>query len=201
MSVENRNGRAMVTIIDSIIDYNMVLSASAEWPCIHWPQWHRYSNGKLATKDERDVTPCCRYILSKMAEFASSAGEFADWTLHGAGMHTMPTGSELPMHVDADMHPRGWIRTMTACMFVHREWREDWGGNLVFYGGEDREPIRSIVPMPGKMVLFRNEPGSWHSVTKVVGPFARKSLGMFFYRMPEHEDDLKGATTATFANT
>ncbi len=45
----------------------------------------------------------------------------------------------------------------TALFFVAADWKEDWGGELTLYDPDAFAPATSVLPKPGRMVLFDGE--------------------------------------------
>ncbi|KPW95034.1 Prolyl 4-hydroxylase subunit alpha [Pseudomonas savastanoi] len=42
---------------------------------------------------------------------------------------------------------------LSAIYFAHDEWQQDWGGELLFYA-DSGEIIKSVAPLPGRIVVF-----------------------------------------------
>ena len=53
-------------VIDDWTDPELVRAAEAEWPDQRWPFWHRYENGKLASKDPLRYPPACAELVRRM---------------------------------------------------------------------------------------------------------------------------------------
>ena len=62
---------------------------------------------------------------------------YANYNLHGDFQFA---------HEDGD----GW----TALVFVNSRWDEDWGGELILYPDGEAAYAYSILPSPGRMVIF-----------------------------------------------
>jgi hypothetical protein len=167
-----------VTIIRNFARPSLVSAAAANVPAADWPHWYRYSGAsgdKYATRDPGRLHASHWLLLNKMAEIEVPTGEFPDLDLHGAGLHWIPAGGRLPLHVDAQRHPlRPWRRTRTAILYL----TACRGGELVLYdpGGK---PIDRITPEPGILVMFPD--GIPHEVSEVVEG-DRVSLALFFWR-------------------
>ena len=42
----------------------------------------------------------------------------------------------------------------TALFFVNAQWKEDWGGELFFYGDKFSDPAYAVFPKPGRLCIF-----------------------------------------------
>ncbi len=59
----------------------------------------------------------------------------------------------LNLHDDIQfIHDDGEV--WTVVLFTNAEWREDWGGELLFYDRHPQGGALAIAPKPGRMVIF-----------------------------------------------
>lgn len=175
-------------VIDHWAEPELVRAAEAEWPRTDWPFWHRYDCGKLATKDPLRFPPACAELIRRMlclriCELLGVDEAFGDWNCHAAGLHAMPTGSSLGLHLDSDHHPNtGWRRAANAVLYLNRTWEPDWGGEFELWNADGSECLKTIAPAFNRMVLFAPSDIAWHAVAPVLGPETRKTLTVFFWR-------------------
>jgi hypothetical protein len=142
-------------------------AALATFPDESWEHWHRYENGKLATKDRSRFPPACQMAIDLIAIRCPPADGFYDPECVGAGLHFMPSGCELGEHQD-------------AAFAGHREWRRT--GSLVYFlegcvGGELIVAGDVIEPVANMAVMFSGS--QLHSVNKTHSP--RRTLSLFSY--------------------
>lgn len=113
----------------------------------------------------------------------------ADETLYGAGLHVIPPGGWLDLHVDAQSHPvTGHRRTANLILFLD-SWKPDWGGALEFWDATVSRREVEIFPAAGRLVAFESA-GAVHGIPSPISPFAnwRRSLAVFWYNPePEHK--------------
>ncbi|AZC81609.1 2OG-Fe(II) oxygenase [Pseudomonas chlororaphis] len=57
-------------------------------------------------------------------------------------------GTEGYSHTDSNREDN-----LSSIYFAHDDWQQDWGAELLFYG-EGREIIKSVAPLPGRIVIF-----------------------------------------------
>lgn len=175
-------------VIDDWAEPELVRAAEAEWPDERWPFWHRYDNGKLTTKDPLRFPPACAELVRRMlclpiGELTGIDGAFGDWNCHGAGLHTMPPGSRLGVHLDSDHHPlSGWVRACNVVLYVNRLWGAHWGGEFELYSADGTRCLKRIEPRFNRLVLFEPSDVAYHAVAPVTGPETRKTLTTFYWR-------------------
>ena len=181
------------TVIDNFAPASLVRAADTEWPEENWSHWHKYNDVnsvKLATRDCHRFPPACAELLRLMSsmdvEPATGYPVFPDFLYHAGGLHCMPRGGHLQPHIDALKHPcEDWSRRLNAILFVHQEWEEEWGGNLVLRTAmASKETEVSIEPKFNRLVLFEVSSKAWHGVPYRLecpeGTF-RKSLAAYWW--------------------
>ena len=175
-------------VIDDWTDSELVLAAEAEWPDQRWPFWHRYENGKLASKDPLRYPPACAELVRRMlclpiSNLLGVADAFGDWNCHAAGLHAMPTDSSLGVHLDSDHHPiTRWQRAVNAVLYVNRNWQPEWGGAFELWDSTGQSCLERIEPRFNRLVLFEPTDVAWHAVAPVRGPDMRRTLTVFFWK-------------------
>ena len=95
--------------------------------------------------DEWDTDPALGLMSDVARTFLREQGVafgdiyriYANYNLHGDFQFA---------HEDGE----GW----TALVFVNSRWDEDWGGELILYPDGDASYAYSILPSPGRMVVF-----------------------------------------------
>jgi hypothetical protein len=114
--------------------------------------------------------------------YTGVTGLHPDPSMHGAGLHVTDPGGWLQVHVDYERHPaRPHLeRRLSVIVFLHPEWRPEWGGQLLLCDPAGRK-VAEIDPWPGRLVAFENGPVSYHGVrrTSPHGP-PRVSAAAYF---------------------
>lgn len=198
-------GSAEIVVVDGACNPNLLRAVAAEWPAQNWPHWHRYDDGKLATKDALRIPPAAMEAIKQMLDLRVDTllkidDAFPDYNLHGAGMHCHPPGSRLGIHRDAETHPlTGWRRAVSAILYVEPHWNSEWGGELEVWDTPESGPRVKIEPLWNRLVLFRT-PGLLHGMPNPVrcpAGRSRKSLAVFFW---QEADGTSGCQRADFVN-
>lgn len=165
--------------IDGLLTPAELRTATAAWPAPDWPGWITYPGGKRACDAASALPVPLSVLLARLAGLSLGAlvgmpDAAADLSLWGGGPHEMPPGSSLAWHRDADTHARlGLRRAWSAALYVHPEWEDGWGGELLL-------PGRAIPPLPGRLVVF-DARSCRHRVRPITGPLPRRSLALFGY--------------------
>lgn len=180
-------------VIDNFLTPELLASLSANWLPENSGHWHLYENRKKATKDPRSLPVCANVILAKMAQLPISdllgiSGAFPDLEyLHGAGLHQIPNGGRLGLHLDSERHPLlPWRREASAVLYV-----DDVDGGELELCDSSGVPLEKIETRSNRLVLFATQ-NQWHRVAECRS--IRRSLCLFFWSL----NDGGTATTATF---
>ena len=178
-------------ILDNFIPPSMVSAALLEWPAPVWPYWHRYNDKtskKYASKDILRLGPACLSIFNDICklDICSLTGDpeiFPDFSGYGAGMHWIPEGGFLGMHLDTAKHPiTEWRREYSACLYLTPE----SSGDLVLADNPEFTDSHRVSPKAGTLVVFECTDSSYHGVPEVVEyPGGRKSVAAFFWSTRE----------------
>jgi hypothetical protein len=104
----------------------------------------------------------------------------------GAGMHLTLPGGWLSPHLDYSLHPSGKERRFNAIVFLNEEWRDEWGGELVFYHPDCVTPLLVVKPELGRCVVWESSDLAYHGVMKVNGPAPRVTAAMYYLAPPRN---------------
>jgi hypothetical protein len=170
------------TVIDGLLDATALDRINAEWPSEAWLKEDGKAQRKWSTTR---LPPSARAVVDelpirKIEELTGISGLQSDPDLFGAGLHCIPAGGFLKMHVDFNRHPRGWHRRVNALIYLNRKWRDKWGGELEL-GLEQR---KRIAPIGGRCIIFETNDQTWHGhPNPLTCPrnVQRRSLALYFY--------------------
>jgi len=169
-------------VIDGYLTDEKVRAINAEWP----EDWHK-EDGKFNRKWSRDRLPPIAQAAADAVDIAmiermtGISDLFADPKLFGAGLHCIPPGGFLKMHVDFNRHPKGWHRRVNVLIYLNENWRDEWGGHLQLGLGND---AKLIAPIAGRCVIFETNEQSWHGhPVPLACPdnVQRRSLALYYY--------------------
>ncbi|MEL7490947.1 MAG: 2OG-Fe(II) oxygenase [Pseudomonadota bacterium] len=103
----------------------------------------------------------------------------------GGGFHEISTGGHLSMHADFNHHkPLNLERRVNVLIYLNRDWKEEYGGQLELWRTDMSERVQSIVPLANRCVIFTTTQQSMHgNPTPVAHPdgVSRKSIALYYY--------------------
>lgn len=108
----------------------------------------------------------------------------ADEELVGGGMHLMPPGAHLDVHVDFNrIKERGLYRRLNVLLFLSPVWEEPWGGELELWDEQVSRREQIFRPEFNLLVLFETSDHSFHGVRRIESPAgtARLSFAGYYY--------------------
>lgn len=76
-----------------------------------------------------------------------------DETLVGVYANGQTCGQDSPIHRDN----RPGLAGRTVVVFCNSHWASAWGGELTFYSNDKTDVIKSVLPRPGRIVIFNGE--------------------------------------------
>jgi hypothetical protein len=170
-------------VFDDFIAPSTVRAINREWPQRDWLK----EDGKFNRKWSREaLTPTAEKVaagidVAMLEDVTGIRGLFADPERFGAGLHCIPPGGFLKMHVDFDRHPNGWRRRVNVLIYLNTEWDESWNGSLQL--GLD-ENAKLISPIGGRCVVFETNDRSWHGHPLPLAcpeNVQRRSLALYYY--------------------
>ena len=169
------------TIIENFLSPETVAQINREWP----DEWVK-EDGKGQRKwSTTELPPAARAAADaidvRMVEKLTGIhGLFIDEKLFGAGLHCIPRGGFLKMHVDFNKHPKGWHRRVNLLVYLNQEWRDEWGGHLEL-GLFER---KKIAPLGGRCVIFETTDNTWHGHPLPLAcpeNIQRRSMALYYY--------------------
>jgi hypothetical protein len=185
-------------VLDDFLSADVADALAAEYdePTIAWQALHHVNERKRVFGDLAAMGPVARGVvgalhsramLDTLERLAGVTHLVADPTLDGAGLHRTDPGGYLNVHADALAHAkqRTWSRQLNLILFLNRDWREGYGGELELWDASVQRCVRRIAPLFNRCVLFRTTPISFHGVPEGVSCPAgrsRKSLALYYFR-------------------
>lgn len=103
----------------------------------------------------------------------------------GGGLHEIATGGHLSVHADFNHHvPLNVERRVNVLIYLNKDWREEYGGQLELWDDGMSTCLKSYVPAFNRCVLFNTTSRSNHGNPQVVrhpGGVPRRSIALYYY--------------------
>ncbi len=118
----------------------------------------------------------------------------------GGGFHEIANGGHLSMHADFNHHiPMNLERRVNVLIYLNRDWREEYGGQLELWRTDMSERVQSIAPVVNRCVMFTTTETSMHGNPQPVAHpegVTRKSIALYYYTSTW--DDRRASRTTQF---
>jgi hypothetical protein len=112
-------------------------------------------------------------------------GLFGDHSFGGGGFHEINRGGKLGIHADFRIHPKLRAhRRINVLIYLNKEWKSSWNGNLELWSPDMKEMIGSIEPIFNRCVIFNTEEDAYHGHPNellVPDGVTRKSIALYYY--------------------
>ena len=126
----------------------------------------------------------------------------ADNDYVGGGLHMIPRGGKLGVHIDFSKHQndRTLWRRCNALLYLNQDWNDNWNGHLELWdlprkkGGKC---IKKIKPSFNRLVIFGTLKSSWHGHPTLLDcpdNRMRCSLATYYYSKESGNDQSDHST-------
>jgi Rps23 Pro-64 3,4-dihydroxylase Tpa1-like proline 4-hydroxylase len=103
----------------------------------------------------------------------------------GAGFHEIKNGGHLSMHADFNHHkPMDLERRINVLIYLNKDWKEDYGGQLELWDDDMTRCEVSVVPLFNRCVVFNTTSTSNHGNPNPVNHpkgMPRRSIALYYY--------------------
>lgn len=187
-----------------VVDHYLAeANACAEaFPKADWKGWTTQYNNPLEIKRACNNATQMPLPLQKLVQFFTQNKEHLawlrnvtgiddlepDWHLHGGGLHQMPRGGKLDMHLDYSIHPVSKMeRRINLILYLTKDWQETYGGHLELWDAEMKQCHTKIAPVFNRMVIMQTSDLSYHGVPDPIGcppGMNRNSVAIYYVSKP-----------------
>lgn len=201
-------------VFDDFFDPALLDKVLAEFPqpgAIRWEHFDDPRQIKLASAVEADFGPVTRLLLYHLnsitfVEFLGKitgiANLISDPCFDGGGLHQIVRGGKLAVHADFNKHPRyGLDRRLNVLVYLNREWREEYGGQLELWNREMTRCEARIVPLFNRLVVFGTTDFTYHGHPEPLAcpaGMTRKSLALYYFSNGRPAEEVSGAHSTLF---
>jgi hypothetical protein len=189
-------------VIDDFLAPGALVEAIAAFPEAADPAWqiedfvvseHQVSR-KKACNEELRMPVAIRKILRELnssvflrylSRLTDIPHLLPDPAFIGSGMFRIEPGGFLNVHADFNIHfLNGLDRRLNLLLYLNLGWKEEYGGHLELWQQGVPRPIKSILPIANRCVVFSTTDKSFHGhPTPLTCPpdRSRNCLSLYYY--------------------
>lgn len=184
--------------LDNFLDEYAAQKAMEEFPGVTNAGWIHYVhvNEKKHGLNKMDrLPPYIRTVISELnsPEFCSFLSRLTgipnllpDEMLEGGGLHQSGRGGFLNIHADFTVHPhkRHWRRRVNLLIYLNRNWRPEYRGELELWEKDMSKCAASILPVFNRAVIFNTDEDSYHGLPDPIQcpeDMTRKSIALYYF--------------------
>ena len=139
-----------------------------------------------------------RPFVTVIENITGIEGLIPDPYFAGGGFHEISSGGHLSMHADFNKHRKlGLERRVNVLIYLNRDWKDDYGGQLELWETDMSARVQSIVPLANRCVIFTTSSDSMHGNPNPVAhpdDTPRRSIALYYYTATWAEDATAKAT-------
>lgn len=141
-------------------------------------------------------------FVSFLKELTGIDDLIPDPQFHGGGIHLIPKGGKLGIHVDFSraFFDNTKFRRVNVLLYLNENWQREWGGALELWNkrpADGGQCVKKVFPIFNRLIIFGTSKESWHGHPNELecpeNEF-RKSLATYYYSS-QHGDDLEEHST------
>ena len=137
-----------------------------------WKQFESKYEKKLQMNRDLSLQPVTRSLihnlnsepfLNFLEQLTGIRGLIPDPYLQGGGLHKIPRGGKLGVHVDFNGHKTMHVyRRLNVLVYLNRDWDEAWGGYFELWDQEKNGCVKKLLPIFNRMAIFTTTSTSFH---------------------------------------
>lgn len=187
-------------VIDNFFSADFADKIIESFPTMNWEGWMQYYNPIEIKKvfDKVDEMPTTLQevfyqlnspaLINMIKTITNIPNLEADPYLHGGGLHCIPRGGKLNLHLDYSIHPlSGKERRVNLIIYLNKEFQPEWNGNLELWPSDLKQCGAQVTPLFNRAAIFQTYDESWHGHPHRLScppDQARKSLAVYYVSEP-----------------
>ena len=125
-------------------------------------------------------------FVQSLSKLTGIPNLIADPSLEGGGLHQSQRGGYLNIHADFTVHPhkRHWRRRVNVLVYLNKDWRPEYGGDLELWSRDMKACERKISPIFNRCVIFNTDEDSYHGLPEPIQcpeDMTRKSIALYYF--------------------
>lgn len=131
--------------------------------------------------------------------FVTGENVFIDPEFYGGGIHQGRKGSFLDMHADFNYHPLHdhWYRNLNLLLYINKDWRPDYGGQLKLE--DSRTGEKAEVPVPfNSLAIMHCRSYTLHGYDPINFPEGKYRTSIAAYAYSMHKERIEAPRTTVW---
>ena len=124
-------------------------------------------------------------FLKVLENITGIKGLVPDPYFRGGGFHELRQGGYLGIHADFNHHKAMNLeRRINVLIYLNKDWKDEYGGQLELWDEKMTVPVRSVVPLFNRCVIFNTTSNSNHGNPNPVNHpenISRRSIALYYY--------------------
>ena len=196
------------TVLDEFLDKASANQAQLAFPRVQDADWIHYVhvNEKKHGLNKMDrLPPYLGTVIQKLnsdrfvrflEKLTGIQGLHADEMLEGGGLHQSQRGGFLNIHADFTVHPhkRNWKRRVNVLVYLNKDWKAEWGGDLELWERDMSACGQKIAPLFNRCVVFNTDEDSYHGLPEPImcpDDETRKSIALYYFTVEKEAPRLR----------
>ena len=135
--------------------------------------------------------------FAKLISYITNEDIFVDPKFHGGGLHMGGENSYLNMHADFNYHPvnQNWFRNLNMLLYLNKDWKPEYGGNLKLKDKRTKESTEVEVPM-NRLAIMHCRGYTLHGYDPINFPkdTYRTSIAIYGYTLHDKQIESQRST-------
>lgn len=175
----------------------------------NWRHIKTINDNVFRSKDFRDLSFASQiffhavnsyYFTAFLTDITGVKDIIVDTTTKSGGQHETKRGGILKPHLDFVYHERTMLtNAMVMITYLNHDWKDEYEGALELW--QNGRCVKSILPVFGRTVIFKNGPKSFHGHPKPLNTpegRTRRSIANYYYTNPEAEFGRQSRWSSTY---
>lgn len=176
-----------------------------------WREFESKYEKKLQMNRDINLQPVTRALIHNLnsepfldflEKLTGIEGLIPDPYLAGAGLHKIPRGGKLGVHVDFNRHEKMNVyRRLNVLVYLNKDWQEEWGGHFELWDEKKEGCQKKLLPLFNRMAIFTTTNTSFHGHPEPLNcPEDRNriSLALYYYTSEDSGDQSKREHSTLF---
>jgi hypothetical protein len=201
-------------IFDNFFDPALLDMILTEFPKPGQINWQKFDNEreiKLASAREASFGPVTRLLfyhlnsitfLHFLSEVTGIPNLISDPGFEGGGLHQIIPGGKLGIHADFNRHRDfGLDRRLNLLLYLNRDWREEYGGNLELWDRNMSKCEARVAPLFNRVMVFGTTDFTFHGhpdPLRCPEGITRKSMALYYFSNGRPAEEVSGAHSTVF---